>query len=77
MSFRSEFQITRFWRDVFVSPLAKLAFQLCVLGDTGLKTGWVRCGWDLVQKSFLASVIARLVCVCPVCNQIRAYPKVT
>ena len=26
-----------------VSPLAKLAFELCVVGDTGLKTGWVRC----------------------------------
>ena len=27
----------------FVSPLATLAFELCVVGDTGLKTGWVRC----------------------------------
>ena len=26
-----------------VSPLATLAFELCVVGDTGLKTGWVRC----------------------------------
>ena len=26
-----------------MSPLAKLAFKLCVVGDTGLKTGWVRC----------------------------------
>ena len=29
--------------SLFVSPLATLAFELCVLGDTGLKTGWVRC----------------------------------
>ena len=28
---------------VFVSPLAAFAFKLCVLGDTGLKTGWMRC----------------------------------
>ena len=26
---------------VFVSPLATLAFELCVAGDTGLKTGWI------------------------------------
>ena len=41
--------------NVFVSPLATLAFELCVVGDTELKTGWVRCrhgteggavGWD-------------------------------
>ena len=29
-------------RAVFVSPLAKLSFKLFVVGDTGLKTGWVR-----------------------------------
>ena len=33
-----------------MSPLAKPAFKLCVVGDTGLKTGLVRCrhgaGWD-------------------------------
>ena len=28
---------------MIVSPLAKHAFKLCVVGDTGLKTGWVRC----------------------------------
>ena len=28
---------------LFVSPLATLAFGLCVVDDTGLKTGWVRC----------------------------------
>ena len=28
---------------VIVSPLATLAFQLCAVGDTGLKTGWVTC----------------------------------
>ena len=28
---------------VIVSPLATLAFELCAVGDTGLKTGWVRC----------------------------------
>ena len=28
---------------VIVSPLATLAFKLFVVGDTGLKTGWVRC----------------------------------
>ena len=44
---------------LFVSPLAALAFELCVEGDTGLKTGWVRCkhgarwggagpGWEVV-----------------------------
>ena len=26
-----------------MSPLAALAFKLCVVGDTGLKTGWMRC----------------------------------
>ena len=26
-----------------VSPLTTLAFELCVVGDTGLKTEWVRC----------------------------------
>ena len=26
-----------------MSPLATLAFELCIVGDTGLKTGWVRC----------------------------------
>ena len=35
--------------DLFVSPLATLAFKLCVVGDTGLKTGCVRrrhgAGW--------------------------------
>ena len=25
-----------------VSPLATIALKLCVVGDTGLKTGWVR-----------------------------------
>ena len=33
----------------FVSPLATLALGLCVVGDTGMKTGWVICrrgaGW--------------------------------
>ena len=28
---------------VVVSPLATLAFELCVVGDTGLETWWVRC----------------------------------
>ena len=32
-----------------VSPLATPAFNLCDVGDTGFKTGWVRCshraGW--------------------------------
>ena len=28
---------------LFVSPLATLTFELCVVGDTGLKTGRVRC----------------------------------
>ena len=27
---------------LFVSPLATLAFKQSVVGDTGLKTGWVR-----------------------------------
>ena len=30
-------------KGLFVSPLATLAFKLCVVGDTGLKTGWERC----------------------------------
>ena len=28
---------------LIVSPLATLAFKLCVVGDTGLKTEWVSC----------------------------------
>ena len=36
-------------RGVIVSPLATLAFKLRAVGETGLKTGWVRCrhgaGW--------------------------------
>ena len=28
---------------LIVSPLVTLAFELCVVGETGLKTGWVRC----------------------------------
>ena len=39
-----------------VSPLATLASKLCVVGDTGLKTGWVRCrhwaGWGGVVTYF-------------------------
>ena len=26
-----------------ISPLAIDAFELCAVGDTGFKTGWVRC----------------------------------
>ena len=33
----------RYGASIIVSPLATLAFGLCVVGDTGLKTGWVRC----------------------------------
>ena len=42
-----------------MSPVATIAFNLCVAGDTGLKAGWVRCrhwagrrggaGWVLSQ----------------------------
>ena len=28
---------------LIVPPLATFAFKLCVVGDTGLNTGWVRC----------------------------------
>ena len=31
------------WPVFIVSPLATLALQLCVVGQTGLKTGWVSC----------------------------------
>ena len=30
-------------RVIFLSPLAKLLFELCVVGDTWLKAGWVLC----------------------------------
>ena len=29
--------------NIIVSPLATLVYELCVVGDTVLKTGWVRC----------------------------------
>ena len=49
---------------IFVSPLATLAFELCVLGDTGLKIGVGevqargRGGvqWNKAQKLLLAPV---------------------
>ena len=30
-------------RVCIAPPLATLAFELCAVGDTRLKTGWVRC----------------------------------
>ena len=38
-------ELVRRWPSLYiiVSPLATLAFKLRVVGDTGLKTGWVRC----------------------------------
>ena len=64
---RAEFPIRRL--RVVVSPLATLAFKLCVVGDTRLKTGWVRCkhgagvGGTMVQILLVALEISP-ACVC-------------
>ena len=63
-------------QGLIVSPLATLAFKLCVVGDTGLKTGWVRCrhgagggagggaGWGYHGTSVLLLSPGNRVCVC-------------
>ena len=38
-----EYLSVEFLGSIFVSPLATLAFEICVVGDTGLKTEWVSC----------------------------------
>ena len=62
---------------LIVSPLATLAFELCVVGETGLKTGWVRCrhgaggrgvaGWDTMVQMFLVSPGKSMCVNLPMC----------